>query len=176
MKLFKISIFSILTFLTVSSFAQTAEERTATMLKAKTYIFVATSAMPSNAYELSKVMSKMQGGAQSGFINLNGDGYELTVTGDSVVSYLPYYGRSYSAPINQNEGGVKFTSKQFTYKSTQRKKGNWDISITPKDVSESYRLTLNVAKGGNATLYLHSNNKQTISYNGYLKPLGAVND
>ena len=171
MKVFRNSCLIILALLTANSFAQTTEESTATMLNKQSYIFVATSAVPSNVQDLNKVMSKMQGGAQSGFINLNGDGYELIVTSDSVVAYLPYYGRAYSAPMNQSGGGVKFTSKQFVYKKSQRKKGNWDVTITTKDVFESYRLSLNIAVNGNASLYLHSNNKQTITYNGYLKPM-----
>src|SRR5687768_16558096 len=38
--------------------------------------------------------------------------YDLTIKPGEVISYLPYFGRAYSAPIN-SEGGIKFTSTDF---------------------------------------------------------------
>lgn len=96
--------------------------------------------------------------------------YDLQVLGDSVVAFLPYFGRAYSAPLDPSQGGIKFTSTNFGYNQTPRKKGGWIISITPNDAQDVRELTLTVATGGNATLQVISNNRQSISFNGYVHP------
>src|SRR5687768_7012468 len=41
--------------------------------------------------------------------------YDVKIFNDSLISYLPYFGRSYSAPINPSEGGLQFTSTDYEY-------------------------------------------------------------
>lgn len=110
----------------------------------------------------AQMMSPMGGR----LINLTSD-YDFTVRPDSIVSYLPYFGRAYSAPINPTDGGIKFTSSKFDYKTTKRKK-SWDISIQTRDVSEGYQLFLSVYNNGRATLRANSVNKQSIVFDGYI--------
>jgi len=55
--------------------------------------------------------------------NLTSD-YDLRVTKESVVSYLPYFGRAYSATPGSSSGGIEFTSKEFEYAVTQARKAN----------------------------------------------------
>lgn len=94
--------------------------------------------------------------------------YDLRVSMDSVISYLPYFGRAYIAPISASEGGIKFTSTSFDYKVALRKKGGWDITIRPKDVSDIRQLFLTVFPNGNASLQVMSNNREPISFNGFI--------
>lgn len=158
-----------LAFVSVNALAQTDKATTAKIVEAKTYTFVARSATPLNVQDISAIMSRMPGNMQGGTINLNETYYEVKVTPDSVVAFLPYYGRSFTAPIGQNEGGIKFNSKKFEYKSTKGRKRGWDIVIDTKDAKENYRLALNIGDEGYATLSLNSNAKQSITYQGYLK-------
>ncbi len=161
----------VVSFAALNTYAQIDKAITSKMIATKQFTFMATSATPMNSQDISKIMGKMQGGAQSSLINLSGDGYELKVTADSIVAYLPYYGRSYSAPISPSDGGIKFTSKKFDYKSSKGKKGNWDIDLNIKDATESYRLNLTISENGYGSLSVNSNNKQSISYQGYLTEL-----
>jgi hypothetical protein len=96
--------------------------------------------------------------------------YDMRVLGDSVIAYLPYFGRAYSAPIDPSKGGIDFTSTNFDYTQTARKKGGWIITIKPNDVQDVRELTLTVTGNGNATLQVISNNRQSISFNGYVQP------
>ncbi len=96
-------------------------------------------------------------------------GYDLKVSKDSVNSNLPYYGRGYSAPADPTKIGVNFISTGFEYKSEQDKKSGWDISIKPKDAGDIQRLELHVFSNGQASLQVYSLNRQSISYNGYIK-------
>src|SRR5450631_1363581 len=44
--------------------------------------------------------------------------YDLKIMKGSVVSYLPYFGKAYTAPMDLNGGGIEFTSKDFDYTVT----------------------------------------------------------
>lgn len=99
--------------------------------------------------------------------NQNMAGYEVRLLGDSVVSYLPYFGRVFSAMIGQT-GGINFTSTEFEYKIKARKKGRWDVNIKPQNGNDVREMTFLISENGYATLQVISNNRQPISYNGYL--------
>lgn len=93
--------------------------------------------------------------------------YDVKFLGDSMIAYLPYFGRAYSAGYGEG-GGFDFTSTKFEYKVKPRKKGGWDISIKPRDAKDVQALNFTVSENGYATLQITSNNRQPISYNGYL--------
>jgi len=167
METFKNCLLLVLIFSGFQLKAQTAEETTTKNVEAKNYVFVASSANPLNAADINNVMSRMPGYTGGGNINLTGSNYNFTVTPDSLVSYLPYYGRSYTPKIGDpNDSGIKFKSKDFTYKSTKNKKGSWLILMNPKDIKDNYNLTLSITKAGRATLSVTSNNQQAISFEG----------
>lgn len=94
--------------------------------------------------------------------------YDLRIAGDSLISFLPYFGRAYSAPVGSNEAGFQFTSTSNDYQVDQRKKGGWLISIRPKDHSDVQQMFLTVSQSGSASLQVTSLNRQPISYNGVI--------
>lgn len=95
--------------------------------------------------------------------------YSLKVSKDTINSYLPYFGRAYTAPISPTDEGIKFTSKDFDYSVTKNKKGIWDVSITTKDTPRKYSLSLSVGDTGYATLVVNENNRQPISFYGKIE-------
>ena len=97
--------------------------------------------------------------------------YDMRISKNSVVTYLPYFGRAYAAPIDPSKGGIDFTSTDFQYKKTDRKKGGWNIQIIPKDAGDVRELILQVFDNGTANLRVISNNRQSISYQGFIKNL-----
>ncbi|TCC93338.1 DUF4251 domain-containing protein [Pedobacter frigiditerrae] len=163
----KIGVFAV-SMVALSANAQTDKATTTRIVEEKNYVFVATNAMPLNSTEINNIISKMPGGNNGGNISLTGSNYDVEVSSDSLVVYLPYYGRSFSAPMNNDESGYKFKAKKFTYEIKKRKKGGWDIQIATKDVKDNVRMNLSISENGYGTLSVMSNNKQSISYNGYL--------
>jgi hypothetical protein len=98
--------------------------------------------------------------------------FDMKVTKDEVVSYLPYYGRAYSATPGSTDNGLNFTSKSFEYSSKPTKKEDgWEIVIKPKDSKQARELLLTAYKNGSANLVVNSNDKQTISFSGYIVPI-----
>lgn len=133
--------------------AQSRDEKKAAitnLINNQSYVFIAQSSMPPGP---------------SPDRQLNGN-YDLTVTKDSVISYLPYFGRAYTAPMDPTKGGIQFTSTKFDYKVTARKKGGWTIVIKPHDTQEANQLILNVSSAGYTTLQVIGVNRQPITFNG----------
>jgi len=95
--------------------------------------------------------------------------YELKVRKDTVDAYLPYYGKAYVATIGSSDGGIQFKATDFQYTVAERKKGGWNITIVPKNAGDTRQLFLTVSVDGIATLQVNSNNKQSISFYGYIQ-------
>ena len=163
----KKSILLVLTMLaigTLNAKAQTDSAKTRQLVEAQNFIFNARSAMPMSSNDINRIMSRLPGNTGSN-INLTGSNYDLQITKDSVVAYLPYYGRAFTATLNPDDAGTKFKSKNFKYTSVKKKR-NWVITIDPKDVKDSQRMTLFISENGYATLTVNNTNRQSISYNG----------
>jgi Domain of unknown function (DUF4251) len=94
--------------------------------------------------------------------------YDLLVTKEQVAADLPYIGAAYFSPSNPAEGGIKFTSKNFDYNIAKRKKDGWDVLIKCKDITDPPNMNMTVFSNGKATLQVTSNNRQGISFNGYI--------
>lgn len=145
------------TFVTVAS-AQTKQEKEAAkaaevkkLVDDRRFVFVTQSVLP-----------------QSGrVVQVNSD-FDFTVTKDTIISYLPYFGRAFNVSSSM-EGGIKFTSNDFEYTTTEKKKGGWDIVIKPKDVREIQSVRLSITESGYAYVQVQSVNRQPISYNGYIR-------
>ena len=135
-----------------SSQTQDANANYESILSSKNYTFIAQSVTP-------------MGGRNR---QLTSE-YDLRVLGDSVVSYLPYFGRAYTAPIDPSQGGIQFTSTVFEYEHVPRSNGGWIITIKPSDAKDVRQLTLTVTEKGYGTLQVISNSRQSISYNGYVQ-------
>jgi hypothetical protein len=106
----------------------------------------------------------------TGHIYLNYN-YDLRIRPDSVIAYLPYFGRAqfdagYSS--NPSDNGVMFKSTKFGYASKVNKKGITTIVITPQDAKYNRRLTLSVSPEGYANLGVIITNRSAISYDGYI--------
>lgn len=95
--------------------------------------------------------------------------YELKVSKDTLEAYLPYFGRAYTATIGSSDGGINFKTTDFTYTSAPTKKGGWNITIVPKNAGDTRQMILSISASGYANLQVNSNNKQTISFNGYIQ-------
>lgn len=95
--------------------------------------------------------------------------YDVTLSSDSLISYLPYFGRAYTAPIDPSQGGIQFTSTDFSYEVTHDKSDKWDVVIKPKDRQDVQQLNFAIFENGTASLNVTSNSRDPISFNGHLQ-------
>ncbi|WCT14950.1 DUF4251 domain-containing protein [Mucilaginibacter jinjuensis] len=143
------------------SFAQTKEEKKQAkqaavkqLVESQHYTFVAQYANPI-------------GGSRR---YLNSD-YDLKVRKDSVIAYLPYFGRAHfdAGYGSSNDSGIKFTSTKFTYTATASKKGGWDVVIKPSDVKYVTAINMSISADGYINTRFTITNKSAISFDGVLK-------
>lgn len=96
--------------------------------------------------------------------------YNLTVSKDSVIAFLPFYGRMYSPPMDPSEIGIKFISTDFEYKVTVGKRpGTWSVFIKTTDTDRSISLWLNVSDNGTAQLSVTDPNRSPVSFEGTIE-------
>jgi hypothetical protein len=148
----KFSLVLLLTLLT-SAFAQAQDLDKSVVqdfIKSKEFVFKAQTVLPMTG--MSRQLTSE---------------YDVRFLGDSIVAYLPYFGRAYSAGYGE-DGGIDFTSTKFDYKVKQRRNGSWDVTIKPRDAKDVQQLNFTVSENGYATLQVTSNNRQPISFNGYI--------
>jgi hypothetical protein len=106
---------------------------------------------------------------------LTSSDYDLTITKDTIISYLPYFGRAYVAPpYGSSEGGIKFTNTNFSYVLKPGKKDGWSVTIKPKDKNigkwnDVQSMYLSISSEGYASLQVISTNRDAISFNGTIE-------
>ena len=93
--------------------------------------------------------------------------FEFRINRDTIYSYLPYFGRAYTTM--PGEGGISFTSTSFEYKTKDRKKKGWELTIRPKDVRSVRSMNFTLFENGYATLFVNSDHRQPINFYGYIR-------
>ena len=94
-------------------------------------------------------------------------GYQISISKDSIISHLPFFGRGYTAPISPADVDFDFTATKFTYTAAAASKG-WTISIKPVDQNYLQELYFRIFDNGSAYLNITSINRSSIAYNGYI--------
>lgn len=100
--------------------------------------------------------------------------YSLTLKGDTVEAYLPYFGRAYSAPYASDEGGIKFVEEIIKKKVIfNERKSMYLINFDVKSLRDHYKISMSVGLSGYADLRVTPTNRQAISYYGIVDGLPA---
>ena len=97
--------------------------------------------------------------------------YDVKLTGDSLISYLPYFGSAYQAPMDPTNIGIQFTSTNFDYNVSAGKNNRWYIAIRPHDASGVQQFNFDIFSNGSATLNVTSTNRDPISFRGRIEKL-----
>ena len=115
----------------------------------KTFVFKAYSVVPKN--EKTKALISDFG---------------IEVRSDSIYSYMPYYGNTYSRDYASfKDSPMGFMQPMESYKRVKTKKG-YDVDIRVKNVNDIIDLAFHISKTGDATVVASSINRQSISYMG----------
>ena len=74
--------------------------------------------------------------------------FDIKLVGDSIISYLPFYGQAYVAPISTDDASLEFTSTDFTYNTEQKDIGKWEITIRTKNLRDNHKLFFTIFNNG----------------------------
>ncbi|MDX8339679.1 DUF4251 domain-containing protein [Draconibacterium sp. IB214405] len=97
--------------------------------------------------------------------------YSVVLKDNEVDSYLPYFGRAYSADYGSSDSPMTFKSKIEDLSVEDGKKGGYIIKFTAKNKNDRVDFTFSVGSTGSTSLSVSSTNRQHISYQGDLIPI-----
>ena len=108
-------------------------------------------------------------------INLITNPNFLKITDGSSDIQLPYFGVIQRATTYTGRGGIYFKGKPDKYKvDFNDKKKKINIQFTTKEKTEQSNFTMSIGKSGRGSVIVTNSNKQSITYQGILKHLEAV--
>lgn len=93
--------------------------------------------------------------------------YSVEVRNDSVLSYLPYFGRAYNIPYGGGQG-LNFKAPLTDYRLEWDKKGTARIKFSARSPEDKYEFTISVYNNGSSSIFVNMQNRQSISFNGEL--------
>ena len=92
-------------------------------------------------------------------------GYCVEVRNDSLISYLPYFGRAYNVPYGGGKG-LNFSERIGRYNEFVEKNGKRHIEIDLKNEEDTYLYTIDVFENGRSSIDVQSRQRERISYSG----------
>ena len=131
--------------------------------KQETEYIATKKAIESAAYKFNASWVNTQKGKR---INIQGDGDFIEINKNQGKGYLPFFGVAHSAPIGGN-GGIEFDGAISDYEvkyNDDKKRIN--IQFTVDGEGERFDVSMTVQRGGNTTVTVVSNKRQSNSYNG----------
>lgn len=96
--------------------------------------------------------------------------YKVVCRKDTILFYLPYFGRAYTAPIGETTSPLDFKTTDFDFKKNKDGKGKWNITVIPKDYREVQSCDFTFFENGSAQLNVQMANRSSISFSGFLQP------
>ena len=92
-------------------------------------------------------------------------GYDVTVRNDSLISYLPYFGRAYRVPYGGGTG-LNFSVPISRYQTYRAKKNMTRVLIGVKYEEDVYQYQLDVYDNGQVSLNVTAQEREGISFTG----------
>ncbi|WP_246008031.1 DUF4251 domain-containing protein [Kaistella jeonii] len=143
-----------------------APEKVTSLLQSTEFTFMAEKANPTS-YDVVNVLNSLPNSSASNILNLD-YGYTVEIKKDEIKVDLPYFGTMYTPNFDSEKNSFRFTSKDFKINKTAGKKGSTVYTILTKDQQNINNIILEVYKNGKAYLSIRANDRQSISYDGYI--------
>ena len=94
--------------------------------------------------------------------------FNIRVKSDSVVSYLPYFGRAYNVPYGGGKA-LNFSGVTQDYKITQPKRDKMHMEFSVKNEEDMYKFYIDVFDNGKASINVMPQQRERISFNGEIE-------
>lgn len=136
----------------------TSEEKAAQMAELSANV---TNALNSRDYKIAiDRMYPMRGSSRHVSF-----GYSVEVRNDTLISYLPYFGRSYNVPYGGGKG-LNFSALIGSYQEFMKKNGQRHIEIGVTNDEDTYFYTIEVFNNGSSSIEVRARQRERISYTG----------
>ena len=94
--------------------------------------------------------------------------YSLEIRNDSVISYLPFYGRAYSIPYGGGDGLI-FKAPLDEYEMKMNKKGAVKIEFIARSPEDRFKFSLTIYPNGSTSINVNMQNRESISFSGEME-------
>lgn len=139
---------------------------TKALIDSQQFTFHAQRANPTNM-DVINAMNSMGTGGASRMLNLD-SGYTLELRKDEMTVTLPYFGRMYNASMDTDRNSYRFDSKDFTVNKSAGRKGSSIFRIVPSDTKNVRQIVMEVYNNGKTYVSVEADDRQAISYDGYI--------
>ncbi len=139
------------------------------LVESRNFTFEADFALPqtSQAYiNAANPTVARAGGNSLSRISLRGEGYFLRIKGDSVASYLPYYGVRDNFSEYGRPDGIELDSELEDVKLDKKSSGAYQMRFFARRKTERFQITLDLFPGGKANMSVYSGQRDAIRYEG----------
>ena len=92
-------------------------------------------------------------------------GYEIRVSGDTLYSYLPYFGAAYNVPYGGGKG-LNWDAPLTGYQVSAGRKGATIVEMTAYNGEDYFLYSLELMPNGTAYLNVRSRDREPISFSG----------
>ena len=142
------------------------------LVKTQKFSIESNWAYPMTTTAMQQVMNSgvMPLGSTPGRINLIGNTNVLTISGDSISSYLPYFGeRQMNVDYGGRDSAIQLEGLMENYKAKSMKNHDYQITFTAKSKSESFDVFITITPNLKSTMILNSVTRRAIRYTGSVK-------
>lgn len=94
--------------------------------------------------------------------------YSLEIKGDTVVSYLPYFGRAFSIPYGGGKA-FNFSAPIISYESASDQKGKTYVRLVTDNEEDVITFQLEIFDNGQTTIDVQAREREPITYSGELE-------
>jgi hypothetical protein len=116
----------------------------------------------------------IQPGSSASAISLIGNPNNLTLSGDSISSYLPYFGeRQMQVDYGGSDNAIEFKGTIEDYTITKDKKSSYTIRFKANSNAEGFKVIIKLYPNATARMQLIGNSRFPISYSGKLKDVNV---
>ncbi len=100
--------------------------------------------------------------------DVRSDSYDLKIEGDKAEGYFIFFGQSQMPGYGgSGDGAIEFTNENITFKTEYvDEKHKIIVKFKANNDSENYNVSLTVLSNGRSTLYIQSDRRDSMSYNG----------
>jgi len=128
-----------------------------------------------SALQAQKVLNALESGEYTIEVNwmhpLRGQpqhltyGYRVKVKGDTIDSYLPYFGGAYYVPYGGGKG-LNFTAPISDYRIEQTANNHYIVYLQTNIVEDTYLFQIDLFTNGKASIYVIARERDNISFDG----------
>ena len=152
-----------------------------TLVSSRSLEIVSNKAMPMASVAFSRVMNSniLGPGNSSGNIDLTTNSNNLTIKGDTIQAFLPFFGdQNFGGGYNGNHSGIEFKDvpKEYTVKNNDKKHAV-EISFNIGDKyrnNENYDMMITLYPNNSSSIRVQSTTRSSIEYTGRVSQLKDI--